>query len=83
MTDALCFLSSNCVTTYCLHDADEEIAEYSGRLSSSGTLLRRYVTGPAVNDRIAHIESSKATPPLSAHTYYHVNHQGSVIAMTD
>jgi RHS repeat-associated protein len=66
-------------TTYLL-DGDEEIAEYSGT-----TLLRRYVTGPAVDDRIVHVEgaSTTAAPTGSTHTYYHVNHQGSVIAVTD
>jgi RHS repeat-associated protein len=41
-------------------------------------LLRRYITGPGVDDRIAHFEISTATK-----TYYHTNHQGSVMAMTD
>ena len=73
----------NGVTTLYLHDGDEEIAEYSGSALSSGTLLRRYVTGPAIDDRITHIESGSATPPASTHTYYHANHQGSVIDVTD
>jgi RHS repeat-associated protein len=66
-------------TTYLL-DGNEEIAEYSG-----ATLLRRYVTGPAVDDRIVHVEgaSTTAAPTSPTHTYYHVNHQGSVIAVTD
>ena len=66
-------------TTYLL-DGDEEIAEYSG-----ATLLRRYVTGPAIDDRIVHVEgaSTTAAPTSTTHTYYHVNHQGSVIAVTD
>jgi RHS repeat-associated protein len=64
------------VSTSYLLDGDEEIAEYSG-----ATVLRRFVTGPAVDDRIAHIEGSTLTNP--AKTYYHTNHQGSVIAMTD
>lgn len=60
------------VTDYLL-DGDEEIAEYSG-----ATLLHRYLTGPGVDDRIAHVEISPAIK-----TYYHTNHQGSVMAMTD
>jgi RHS repeat-associated protein len=63
-------------TTAYLLDGDEEIAEYNG-----ATLLRRYVTGPRVDDRIAHAEGSATTNPTK--TYYHANHQGSVIAMTD
>ena len=62
-------------TTYLL-DGNEEIAEYSGP-----TLLRRYITGPGVDERVAHAEGSATTNPPK--TYYHVNHQGSVIDMTD
>jgi RHS repeat-associated protein len=62
------------VTTSYLLDGDEEIAEYSGT-----TVLRRYVTGPAVDDRIVHVEGT--TTPVK--TYYHANHQGSVIDVTD
>lgn len=57
-------------------DGDEEIAEYNG-----ATVLRHYVTGPGVDDRIAHAEGSAIANPTK--TYYHVNHQGSVMAMTD
>jgi RHS repeat-associated protein len=60
------------VTRYLL-DGDEEIAEYDG----SGNLQRRYITGPAIDDRIALVDAS------GTRMFYHVNHQGSVIAMTD
>jgi RHS repeat-associated protein len=63
---------SGVVTQYLL-DGDEEIAEYDG----SGNLLRRYVTGPATDDRIAQVDSSDNK------TYFHVDHHGSVLAMTD
>ena len=63
-------------TTSYLLDGDEEVAEYNG-----ATLLRRYITGPSVDYRIAHAEGSSITNPTK--TYYHVNHQGSVMAMTD
>jgi RHS repeat-associated protein len=36
------------------------------------------VTGPAVDDRIAVVDT-----PSSAKSYYHTNHQGSVVATTD
>lgn len=65
-----------------LLDGDEEIAEYD--VDASGVWAarpkRRYVTGPAIDDRIAHIEGVDAA---AVRTFYHVNHQGSVIAMTD
>lgn len=64
------------VTRYLL-DGDEEIAE----LSDSGVVLRRYIMGPAIDDRIATAEGSSTTSPTK--TYYHTNHQGSVIAMAD
>lgn len=66
---------SGVVTSYLL-DGDEEIAEYTGT-----ALLRRYVTGPGVDDRVAHVEGNTLTNPPK--TYYHTNHQGSVIAVTD
>lgn len=67
----------NGTPTYYLLDGDEEIAEYDG----AGTVLRRYITGPSIDERVAAVEgSATVTPPK---TYYHTNHQGSVIAMTD
>ncbi len=65
------------LSTYFLLDADEELAEYD----SAGALLRRYIMGPTVDDRIATAEGGATSNPPK--TYYHVNHQGSVIAMTD
>ncbi|MES1191931.1 MAG: RHS repeat domain-containing protein [Steroidobacter sp.] len=52
------------VTTQYLLDGDEEIAEYDG----VGNLLRRYVTGPAVDDRIMHQEINGST---ITETFYH------------
>ncbi len=60
------------VTNY-LQDGDEEIAEYNG----AGNLLRRYIYGPAVDDRVAMIDAQSVV------TFYHVNHQRSTIAMSD
>jgi RHS repeat-associated protein len=67
-------------TTGYLLDGDEEIAEYNVT-GGAWSLLRRYVTGPSVDERIAHVEGSALSAP--AKTYYHFNHQGSVVAMTD
>jgi len=69
---------SGVVTQYLL-DGDEEIAELDG----TGAVLRRYVTGPVIDDRIARVEGSSTFPTVAAHTYYHANHQGSVLATTD
>lgn len=68
----------NGMTTRYLLDGDEEIAE----LSASGTVLRRYVMGPSIDDRIAVIEGNDTTPGNGDRNYYHVNHQGSVLATT-
>ncbi|MEP7245917.1 MAG: RHS repeat-associated core domain-containing protein, partial [Gammaproteobacteria bacterium] len=65
-------------STLYLSDGDEEIAEYN---STGSTLLRRYITGRAIDERIATAEGSATTNP--AKTYYHVNQQGSTIAMSD
>jgi RHS repeat-associated protein len=67
---------SGTVTQYLL-DGDEEIAE----LDASGVVLRRYVTGPAIDDRIVRAEGSSISSPPKY--YYHVNHQGSVVDVTD
>lgn len=66
----------NGTTTSYVLDGDEEIAEYSG-----STLLRRYIHGPGIDERIARAEGSSTSNPPK--TYYHVNHQGSVIAVTN
>jgi RHS repeat-associated protein len=58
-------------------DGDEEVVEYN----AAGTVLRRYITGPAIDDRIARVEGSGLSNPPKY--YYHTNHQGSVIDMTD
>jgi RHS repeat-associated protein len=68
------------VTTGYLLDGVEEVAEYN--VSTAGvwpsSSARRYVTGPATDDRIAVVDS-----PSDTKNYYHINHQGSVIATTD
>lgn len=62
-------------TTQYLLDGDEEIAEYIG-----ATLLRQYITGPGVDDRIAHAEGNATSNPPK--TYDHTNHEGSVMDVT-
>ena len=61
------------VTKYML-EGDEEIAEQN----SSNSVLRRYLAGPGIDERIARAEGGGTSNPTK--TYYHVNHQGSVIA---
>ncbi|MFN9542412.1 MAG: RHS repeat-associated core domain-containing protein [Alphaproteobacteria bacterium] len=66
----------NGVTKSFLSDGDEEVAEYTG----SGALLRRYIPGPGTDQPIAMV-----TPAGGGHTrsYFHVNRQGSTVAMSN
>lgn len=59
------------VTEYLL-DGAHEIVEYSG----TGTILRRFIYGPGVDEPIAMVEGG-------ATTFYHQNHQGTVVAISD
>jgi RHS repeat-associated protein len=71
-----------------LSDGDDEIAEYDG---TSANVLRRFVPGPAINEPIAYENCSGATAPNCSGAaatgvvteYYHTDHHGSVIAMSD
>ncbi|PCJ32020.1 MAG: hypothetical protein COA93_10010 [Alphaproteobacteria bacterium] len=63
------------VLTSFLNDGVEEIADYN----SSGTLLRRYVHGPGVDEYLV-MYTGTGTANKS---YFHANHQGSIIAMSD
>ena len=66
----------NGVTTSFLSDGAEEVAEYTG----AGALLRRYIPGPGTDQPVAMV-----TPAGAAHTrsYFHVNRQGSTVAMSN
>jgi len=67
--------SVNTVLTTFLNDGVEEIADYN----STGTLLRRYVHGPGVDEYLV-MYTGTGTANKS---YYHANHQGSIVAMSD
>jgi len=62
------------LTTF-LHDGVEEIGDYN----ASGNLLRRYVHGPGVDEYLVMYMGSGAANK----SYYHANHQGSIVAMSD
>ncbi len=61
-------------TTFFLDSGDDEIAE----LDPSGTVTRRYVPGPAIDEPIAMV-----TAATGAREYLHANHQGSIVATSD
>ena len=62
------------VLTTFLNDGVEEIADYNG-----STLLRRYVHGPGVDEYLVMYTGAGTTNK----SYFHANHQGSIIAMSD
>lgn len=63
----------NSTVTRFLSDGAEEIGEYTG----ANALLRRFVYGAAIDDRIAMVEAG------GARSYYQVNHQGSTVLLTN
>jgi len=63
------------VLTTFLNDGVEEIADYDG----SGTLERRYVHGPGVDEYLVMYTGTGTTNK----SYFHANHQGSIVAMSD
>ena len=60
------------VTTQFLYDGDRLLAEYNG----SGTLLRRYVHGPGIDEPIVWYEGTG----LTNRRWLHTDERGSVIA---
>jgi len=71
-------LGTGGITTIFLLDGSDEIAELDGTTSA---VQRRYIPGPSVDERIAVAEGSDTNAPTL--TFFHVDHQGSVMAMTD
>jgi RHS repeat-associated protein len=65
----------NGVTTRFLYDGDALVAEYDG----ANALLRRYVHGSGVDQPLAWLEGAGSDDIR----YYHANHQGSIIAISD
>lgn len=65
------------VTTRFLYDGDELIAEYS----STGTLLRRYAHGAAVDDPLVVYEGSSVGSTNRRHLF--ADHQGSIVSLAD
>ncbi|MEJ1969110.1 MAG: RHS repeat-associated core domain-containing protein [Rhizomicrobium sp.] len=61
-------------TTFFLDSGDDEIAE----LDPSGTVTRRFVPGPEIDEPIAMVTAS-----TGAREYLHANHQGSIVATSD
>jgi len=60
-----------------LLDGEEEVAEYD----AAGTLLRRYVYGPSVDDRILMYEGTGTN--VANERYYYPDHHNSTLAVAD
>ena len=58
-----------------LHDGVEEVADYN----ASGVLLRRYIHGSGVDEYLVMYTGSGTNNK----SYYHSNHQGSIIALSN
>ncbi|WP_116237407.1 RHS repeat-associated core domain-containing protein [Parasphingopyxis lamellibrachiae] len=64
-------------STYYTYDGDALVAEYS----HSGTLLRRYIHGPGVDDPILWYEG--ASTAASNRRFLHADERGSIIGITN
>jgi RHS repeat-associated protein len=67
--------TSGSAVTQFLYDGDRLVGEYS----STGTVLRRYVHGPGVDDPVVWYEGAA----LTDRRWIHTDERGSVIATTD
>ncbi len=67
----------NSISTFTLHDGDEEIAEYD----ATGALIRRFIPGPGTDEPIAIVVpvSGGGAPERR---YFHEDRIGNVIAMS-
>ena len=62
-------------TTQFVYDGDRRVVEYSG----AGSVLRRYVHGPGVDEPLAWYEGAAVTS--TTRRYMHADHQGSIVAV--
>ena len=70
-------VTSGANTTRFVYDGDRLVAEYNG----SGTLQRRYVHGPGVDEPLVWYEGSSVSS--ANRRYLHANHQGSIVATSN
>ncbi|MBP9091525.1 RHS repeat-associated core domain-containing protein [bacterium] len=65
------------VTTNYYYSGFQRLAEYDGSAGTPGILLNRYVYGTGMDEVLIQITAG------GTKTYYHQNHQGSVVATTN
>lgn len=75
--------SSNGTDLGFLYAGDMTIADIDFEAGVYGGVLRRYIPGAAVDERVAMITVNPATGATVSREYYHANRLGSVIAMVD
>ena len=69
--------TDNGVVTEHLYDGVEPISDFDGQ----GRLLRRYINGAGVDERVLYLSYNPANGGYASRWYYRTDHQGSVIAM--
>jgi RHS repeat-associated protein len=69
---------SSGLTTQFLYDGGALVGEYD----SGGSLLRRYVPGPNVDEPLVWFEGASTTPTAANARYFHADERGSIIAVT-
>jgi RHS repeat-associated protein len=70
--------SGNVVTSF-LYDGTDLVGEYN----SAGTLLRRYIPGPGVDEPLVWFEGSAASTAAATARYFHADALGSIVAVSD
>ena len=65
-----------------LYEGDEPIQDYL-EVSSSYIITNRYVHGAAVDERLVHWQYDQNTGAETHEQFYHRDHQGSIIAMSN
>ena len=65
-----------------LYEGDEPIADFKMGANNAEILLARYLHGSGVDERLVYFEYAAGSGGLAKQQYYHTNHQGSVLALS-
>lgn len=67
-----------------LYEGDEPISDFKVDTGNSNAeiLLARYLHGSGVDERLVYFEYAAGSGGLAKQQYYHTNHQGSVLALS-
>jgi len=75
----LASISSVTGRTEYVYEGDEPIEDYAINAAGAETLMRRFVNGAGVDERLIYLDYSSG---VEVRRYYHADHQGSIIAMS-